>query len=40
MQIVFTGDSLHEMSNPVFWEKYEKYDQFVVCLISPESGKG
>ena len=19
------GDSLHEMSNPVFWEKYEKY---------------
>ena len=21
MQIVFTGDNLHEMSNPVFWKK-------------------
>ena len=20
-----------EMSNPVFWEKYEKYDQIVIC---------
>ena len=25
MQIVSTGDNLHEMSKPVFWEKYEKY---------------
>ena len=25
MQIVSLGDNLHEMSNPVFWEKYEKY---------------
>ena len=25
MQIVYTGDNLHEMSNPVFWEKEEKY---------------
>ena len=25
MQIVSTGDTLHEMSNPVFWEKQEKY---------------
>ena len=34
-QILFSeGDSLHEMSNPVFWEKYHK---FVVC---PESSKG
>ena len=22
---------LHEMSNPVFWEKQEKYHQFVIC---------
>ena len=25
MEIVFIGDNLHEMSEPVFWEKYEKY---------------
>ena len=25
MQIVSYGDNLHEMSKPVFWEKYEKY---------------
>ena len=25
MQIVSLGDNLHEMSNSVFWEKYEKY---------------
>ena len=24
MQIVSIGDNLHEMSNPVFWEKYFK----------------
>ena len=24
-QIVSIGDNLHEMSNPVSWEKYEKY---------------
>ena len=35
MQIVSHGDSLHEMSNPVFWEKY----QFVACWICPECGK-
>ena len=23
MQIVSSGDNLHDMSNPVFWEKYE-----------------
>ena len=40
MQIVPNGDSLHEMSKPVPWEKEEKYHQFVVCWISPESGKG
>ena len=36
MQVVSIGDNLHEMSNPVFWEKYH---QFVVSWISPESGK-
>ena len=25
MQKVSTGDNLHEMSNPVFWEIYKKY---------------
>ena len=25
MQIVSSGDNLHEMPNPVFWEKVEKY---------------
>ena len=25
MQIIFSGDNLHEMSEPVFWEKLEKY---------------
>ena len=40
MQIVSIGDNLHEMSNPNFWEEYEKYHQFVICWISPKSGKG
>ena len=25
MQIVSSGDNLHEMSKPVFWETYKKY---------------
>ena len=25
MQIVSSGDSLHEMSNSVYWEKSDKY---------------
>ena len=36
MQIVSNGDNLYEMSNPVFWEKY----QFVICWIHPQSGEG
>ena len=28
MQTVSIGDSLHEMSNPVFWEKLGKYTNF------------
>ena len=39
MQIVSTWDNLHEMSNPAFREKREKYNQFVVCCINPESSK-
>ena len=39
MQIVSTGDNLHEMSNPVFFEKEEKYHQFVICWSNPQSGK-
>ena len=31
MQIVSTGDNLHEMSNSVFWENLEKKNQYVVC---------
>ena len=31
MQIVSTGDNLHEMSNPVFWGKKKKLFQNVVC---------
>ena len=33
--VVSNAVNLHEMSNLVFWEKY----QFVTCLICPESGK-
>ena len=40
MQTVSNGDSLHEISNHIFWEKEENYNQFVICWISPESGKG
>ena len=31
MQIVSNEDNLHEISNPVFWEKQEKSHQFVIC---------
>ena len=36
MQIVCNGDNLHEMSNPVFLEKWDKYNQFVINLSSAE----
>ena len=39
MQIVSNGDNLHEMSNPVSWEKLEKYPQFIVWRISAQSDK-
>ena len=31
MQIISMGDNLHEMPEPIFWQKYEKYNNFVVC---------
>ena len=33
MQIVSTGNNLHEISKPIFWEKQKKYHPFVVCWI-------
>ena len=32
-------ETLHEMSNPVFLGKQEKYHPYVVCLISQENVK-
>ena len=40
MQIVSIGDNLHEISEPIFLEKYEKYHQFGICWICLESGNG
>ena len=37
MQIVSIGDNLHEISKPVY---LEKYCPFVICSISLENGKG
>ena len=33
------GDNLSEISNPIFWEKWEKYHEFIVCHICLESSK-
>ena len=38
MQIVYIGDSLHEMSNPVFWEN-EKNISICNLLKTPQSAK-
>ena len=35
MQIVSLGDNLHEMSNPVFWEKIRKITSFCRLLKMP-----
>ena len=40
MQIVSFGDNLHGMSKSIFWEKIEKYNEFVICWTCPGSGKG
>ena len=37
MQIVSTGDNLHEMSKPIFWGNTKSHE-FVICWICPESG--
>ena len=36
MQIVSIGDNLHDISNPVFWEKYKKN---IISLSSAELAK-
>ena len=40
MQIVSLGDNLHEMSEPIFWKKQEKYHKSVVFQIIQSFGKG
>ena len=35
MQIVSLRENLHEESDPIFWDKKEKYFQFVICFICP-----
>ena len=39
MQIVSLGDNLHEMSNSVFWEKYEKYFKMLSAENFTQSAK-
>ena len=39
MQIVSKGDNLHEMSNPVSWEKKEKYFNMFTAENFIESAK-
>ena len=39
MQIVSYGDNLHGMSNPVFWEKYEKYFRLSSAEIFTQNAK-
>ena len=42
MQIVSSGDNLHEMSNSVFWKKKNKKNitNLSFAEFSPEIGKG
>ena len=40
MQIVSTGDNLHEMSNPVFLGKKEKHFKMSSAEIFTQSAKG
>ena len=35
MHIVSNGDNVHELSNPVFLEKYEKYFNSLLLKILP-----
>ena len=39
MQIVSTGDNLHEMTKPFFWKKEEKYFKMLSAEIFTQSAK-
>ena len=39
MQIVSSGDNLHELSKPIFWEKSENYFKMSSAELV-QSGKG
>ena len=39
MQIISFGDNLHEMSKPIFWEKYEKYFKMLSAEIFTQNAK-
>ena len=39
MQIVCIGNNLHEMSNPVFWERQEKYFNMLSAESFTQSAK-
>ena len=34
MQSVSIANNLHEMSNPLFWVKYNKYHQFIAAGLA------
>ena len=40
MQIVSSGDNLHEMLYPIILSSKKKYYQFIICWISTEGGMG
>ena len=39
MQTVSLGDNLHDMSKPIFWEKYKKYFQVLSAEIFTQHAK-
>ena len=39
MQITSNRDNLYEISDPAFLKKKKKKNQFIICWISPKSGK-
>ena len=34
LQIISIANNLHEMSNPIFWGKFNKYHQFFVAEVA------
>ena len=34
MQSISTANKLHEMSNPIFWGKFNKYHQFIAAELA------